>query len=120
MISLITFFILGLFVSFAWADDGIDITQPKKIAALTDIQKKIDSISQAVTGCMSTGKEHRACMCESEELILRFNEAVKALFETYPGLKTVDLVRFRMSNGMSVAQSLSGLKKQAQMKLSCN
>jgi len=117
---LLAILFLMLFTNFAWSDDGIDIIQPNKVAALTSIQKKIDSIGQAVTGCVGTGKKHGACMCESEELILNFNGAVEKLFETYTDLKTMDLVRFRMPNGMSVAQSLSGIKNQAQMKLSCN
>ena len=98
----------------------MDITEPQKVAALTGIQEKIDSISTAVGKCMNAGKSHGDCMCENEKLILNFNGAMEKLFETYPDLKAVDIVNFKMKNGLAVSQSLSGIKNQAQRKLSCN
>lgn len=109
-----------LLAGVAWSDEGIDITEPPKVAALSDLQERIDSISAAVTDCTSSGKDHGDCLCENEEPILDFNRAVEELFETYSDLKTADIVRFRTSDGMVVSQSLSGIKNQAQMKLNCN
>lgn len=108
-----------LLAGVAWSDEGIDITEPLKVAALSDLQERIDSISAAVTKCTSSGKDHGDCLCENEEPILDFNRAVDELFETYADLKTADIVRFRTSDGMVVSQSLSGIKNQAQMKLTC-
>ena len=114
-----TIFLLALLASVAWSDEGIDVTEPHKVAALSDLQEKIDSISTAVTECISSGKVHGDCLCENEEFILTFNRTVEEFFETYSDLKTADIVRFRMSDGMVVSQSLSGIKNQAQMKLDC-
>ena len=113
-------FFLALLGSVAWSDDGVDITEPQKVAALTELQEKIDSISAAVTECTRSGKDHSECLCENEKLILDFNRAVEELFETFPDLRTMDIVRFRMSNGLSVSQSLSGIKNQARTNLSCS
>lgn len=117
---LLTILLLALLASFAWSDDGVDITEPRKVAALTGLQEKIDSVSAGVGDCLKAGKAHSVCMCANEEIILNFNRTVKELFETYPDLKAVDLVRFKMPNGLSVAQNLSGIKNQARMKLSCH
>ena len=114
-----TIFLLALLAGVAWSDEGIDITEPLKVAALSDLQERIDSISAAVTECTSSGKDHGDCLCENEEPILDFNRAVEELFETYSDLKAADIVRFRTSDGMVVSQSLSGIKNQAQMKLKC-
>ena len=58
-------------------------------------------------------------MCESEKLILRFNNAVEQLFKKYPDLVAVDIVRFTTPDGLSVAQSLTGIRNQAQTNVSC-
>lgn len=115
-----TILLLVLLTSFAWSDDGVDIIESRKVAALTDLQEKMDSVSVAIKNCMGEGKAHSDCMCENEKIILKFNRTVKELFETHPDLKKLDLVRFKMPNGLSVGQSLTGIKNQAKMKLSCH
>jgi hypothetical protein len=111
-------FLAALFASAAWAGGSVEITDPRKVAALTALQEKIDSISAEVTECTGAGTEHGDCLCESEALILDFNGAVRKLFEIYPDLDAMDLVSFRMPDGMTVTQSLTGIRNQARMKLS--
>lgn len=41
---------MSLFILAAWSDDGVDITEPKEITALTELQEKIDTISSAEAG----------------------------------------------------------------------
>lgn len=67
MILLLTVLLLAFLASFAWSDDGVDITEPMKVSALTDLQEKIDSISAGVGGCMKAGKTHGDCMCENKK-----------------------------------------------------
>jgi hypothetical protein len=119
-ISLLTISLLALFKSFAWSGGPADITNPQKVAALTDISRKLDLISTAVTACMSAGKDHNKCMCENEKSILNFNEAVEEIFKTFPDLNTMDIVNFKTPKGMHHGVSLFGLKRQARTKLSCN
>ena len=114
-----TILFLTLVGSVAWSDDGVDITEPSRVAALTELQEILDSVSVAVTDCVGSGKEHGQCLCENEKSVLIFNKAVADLFETYPDLRSVDIVSFRLSNGSSVSQSLSGIRKQAQTPLNC-
>ena len=111
---------LALFSSFAWSIGPVDITNPPNISALTDISEKLGISSTAVTNCMSAGKAHGDCMCENEKSILNFNEAVEKLFETYPDLNALDIVNFKTPKGIYHGLSLSGLRKQARTKLSCN
>ena len=68
---------------------------------------------------METGKAHMDCMCESEKIILDFNSSVNNLFEIYPEFNDLDLVRFKSADGLSIAQSLEGIKAQANTSLSC-
>ncbi len=112
-------FFLATLAQFAWSDDGVDITGPSEVTALTGIQEKIDIISTVVTDCVNSGKDHGDCLCENEALILSFNQAVKQLFVTFPHLKTLDIVRFKTSTGEVVSQSLAGIEKQSEMKLTC-
>lgn len=112
--------LLGLSATVALSDDVIDVTDADKVAALTDIQDQVDSISAAVGECIAAGREHSVCLCESEDLILSFNNSVEQLQDNYPDLKTVDMVTFTMPSGLSVSQSLAGIRRQAQAKYSCN
>jgi hypothetical protein len=114
---LVIFFLLISHV--AWADDGVDITDPDLVSALLETQKKLDSISSSVMSCINSGNDHKVCMCENETLILDFNTAVIKLFEMHPELGKLDLVRLKTTDGTSVAQSLSGIKMQASSELSC-
>ena len=118
MHRLILFLVLVL-PGIVWAEGSFDITDPDQVAALSELQEKLDAISALVTPCVASGKDHRACMCESESLIIDFNEAVNTLFETYPALRTLDLVSFRRGDGMTASQSLSGIRNQAAMDLAC-
>jgi hypothetical protein len=67
MILLLTVLLVAFLASLAWSDDGIDITEPMKVSALTDLQEKIDSVSAGVGGCMKAGKAHGECMCENKK-----------------------------------------------------
>ena len=87
--------------------------------ALVAIQERLDSVSDAVMGCMDSGGEHKACLCEHKELIVQFNTSVKNLFLNHPDLEEFDLVRFKSSDGTRVAQSLKGIRKQASSDPSC-
>jgi hypothetical protein len=110
-----------VFVSInAEADDGVDITDERQVAALLSVQEKIDVVSSSVTECVNSGGVHNDCLCASREAIVAFNLAVESLFLAHPDLVSFDLVRFRDSDGNSVAQSLSGIKAQAAVELSCN
>ena len=42
------------------------------------------------------------------------------LFNAFPNLETIDLVHFKMPGGEAVSQSLSGIRQQAKMELTCN
>jgi hypothetical protein len=119
-IFLLTISLLALFTNFAWSGGPADITNPQKIAALTDISEKLGIVSTAVTNCMSAGKDHNNCMCENEKSILNFNEAVEKIFKTFPDLNAMDIVNFKSPKGEYHGVSLSGLKRQARTKLSCN
>jgi hypothetical protein len=103
----------------AWADEGVDITNPAQVSALQNLQEKLDSVATAIMGCMSSGKSHNACMCKHKELIVEFNKTANKLFLDYPGLKELDLVRFQSPEGESVAQSLKNIRKQASIEPSC-
>lgn len=103
----------------AGADDGVDITDERQAEALLAIQKKIDAVSAEVTECVSSGGVHNVCLCTSRQSINEFKQAVEALFSAHPDLKRFDLVRFRDLDGNTVAQSLSGIKVQATLELSC-
>jgi hypothetical protein len=114
-----TIFLLVLVTVVARSDEGVDITAPQQIAALTDIQEQIDLISAEVADCISSGKDHGDCFCENEKLVLNFNRAVAEFFATYPDLETVDIVRFAMADGLAVSQSLSGIENQARSERGC-
>ena len=103
----------------AWADDGIDITDPDQVSALLAVQEKIDSLSSSVMKCMDSGKGHKVCMCDNEALINDFNTTVNKLFELHPELGKLDIVRLKTSDGTSLAQSLSGIKTQANTAPDC-
>lgn len=104
----------------ALSDGSIDISEPNEVAALTELQEKLDTISLAVMLCIESGKDHSDCLCESEELILDFNKAVYQLFVTYPNLAGLDLVQFKTPDGDVISQSLSGLEKQSKTEPVCS
>ena len=81
MLRLALLFALG-FVGFVSADEGVDVSDPKQIAALAELQEKIDRIKEAVSGCLDSGKSHEDCLCENEILIRQFNRSVNELVET--------------------------------------
>jgi hypothetical protein len=112
--------ILVLVTVNAEADDGVDITDQRQVAALISLQEKIDVVSSAVTECVKSGGVHNECLCASRESIDAFKRAVESLFLAHPDLQSFDLVRFRDPDGNSVAQSLSGIKAQAALELSCS
>ncbi len=58
-------------------------------------------------------------MCDNEALILEFNAAVNKFFEMHPEPGKLDFIRLNTTDGTSLAQSLSGLKLQASIELSC-
>ena len=106
--------------SIMWSDDdGVDIIDQSQVTALSKVQEQIDSISTAVTDCISSGKGHNDCLCENSVLIVQFKQTVADLFKTYPEFKTLDIVRFKDSNGVWISQSLTGIKVQANLKLTC-
>jgi len=84
--------LLVTIANFVWADEGVDITNPIQVLALVAIQERLDSVSDAVMGCMDSGGEHKACLCEHKELIVQFNTSVKNLFLNHPDLEEFDLV----------------------------
>ena len=102
------------------ADDGVDITDERQVTALLSVQEKIDVVSSAVTDCINSGGVHNECLCASRQSIEDFKQAVESLFLAHPNLEPFDLVRFRDLDGNAVAQSLSGIKVQAALELSCN
>ena len=102
-----------------WADDGVEITDPDQVSALLEVQEKIDSLSSSVMNCMDSGKVHKACMCDNEALINEFNTTANKLFELHPELEKLDIVRLKTKDGTSLAQSLSGIKTQANTAPDC-
>lgn len=102
-----------------WSDDDIDITDADQVSALLAVQEKIDSLSSNVMKCMDSGKEHKACMCDNKALINDFNEKVNTLFELHPELEKLDLIRLKTTDGTPLAQSLSGIKIQANTAPDC-
>ena len=112
--------LLTVIMTFVWADEGVDITNPVQVAELHRVQEKLDMVSNAIMGCMDSGEEHAACLCQHKELIIRFNSSVKTLFLDHPELGELDLVRFKSPDGNYVGQSLEGLRKQANVEPSCN
>jgi len=111
--------LLVFFTLNAGADDGVDITDEREAEALLAIQEKIDAVSSEVAECVSSGGVHNVCLCASRQSIDEFKQAVEALFSAHPDLESFDLVRFRDLDGNTVAQSLSGIKAQAALELSC-
>ena len=109
-----------LFSVSAFAEGNLDITDPKMIADLVELDSIISSISSGVTGCMESGKEHKTCMCENRELFARFSDAATTFFNKYPQLDGQDLVNFKNPEGVLVNLSLETAKRQAAMKLSCD
>lgn len=106
-------------VTLLWADEGVDITDPSRIAALVAIQENLDTVSAAVMECMDAGKPHHDCMCEHKELVTRFNDSVTRAFSKHPELEQYDLVRFKSPDGIWISQSLGNLEKQAGAVLLC-
>ncbi len=111
---------LLIWTQAAWSDASVDISEPSEVAALTELQEKVDGISSAVMFCINSGKEHADCLCESKALILDFNSAVERLFTTFPRLAGLDMVSFKKANGAVISQSLSGLEKQSKTALVCS
>ncbi len=111
--------LLAFVISSVRADDGADITDPGQVAGLSNLQDQIDSISTAIMSCMDSGKDHKTCMCQHNDMIAEFNASVGRLFSNHPELKKFDLVRFRAPDGMWVSQSLEGIKRQAESEQVC-
>jgi hypothetical protein len=49
-------YFLAAFAHNAVSDDGVDITHPNEVAALTELQATLDTVSTAVSNCMGSGK----------------------------------------------------------------
>lgn len=111
--------LLATNANFVWADEGIDITNPSQVSALVAISERLDAVSTAIMGCMDSGKGHNTCLCEHKGLVIQFNTSVNNLSLNHPDLEKYDLVRFKSPDGMWIAQSLKGLKKQASSEPSC-
>ncbi len=111
--------LLAVITNLIWADEGVDITNPVQVSELNHLQDKLDSVSNAIMGCMDSGEEHNVCICKHKELIIHFNNSVNKLFMNHPDLGELDLVRFKSPNGNWVAQSLEGIRKQANIEPSC-
>ena len=112
--------LLAVIMTFVWADEGVDITNPVQVAELHQVQEKLDMASNAIMGCMDSGEELAACLCQHKELIIQFNSSVKTLFLNHPDLGELDLVRFKSPDGNYVAQSLEGIRKQANVEPACD
>ena len=111
--------LLAVITNSIWADEGVDITNPVQVSELHNLQEKLDSVSNAIVGCMGSGEEHNDCICKHKELIIQFNRSVNNLFLNHPDLGELDLVRFKSPSGNYVAQSLEGIRKQANIEPSC-
>ena len=103
----------------AWAEGAIDVADPVLVSELNRLQDQVDTVSTAIMGCMETGREHQACMCEHRGKITQFNATVHGLMSRHPTLATLDLVQFRAADGVSVAQSLNAIRAQAASEPSC-
>ncbi len=55
--KLIMTILLVTIANFAWADNGIDIKNPTQVSNLLLVQERLESVSNAVMGCMDLGKE---------------------------------------------------------------
>ncbi len=117
--KLILTILVATIANFVWADEGVDITNPTQVLELVKIQERLDSVSTAVMGCMDSGREHNACLCQYKELIIQFNRSVNNLFPNHPSLEKYDLVRFKSPDGTWVTQSLKSIRKQASLDPSC-
>lgn len=111
---------LTIFTTCAWADEGVDISDPEQVSVLYDLQQKLDAVSTSIMGCMEAGEEHKSCMCKHKVLIVEFNTTVKDLFISYPEFKNLDLVRFKAPDGMWISQSLESIQQQAGQEPLCN
>ena len=96
-----------------WADEETLIEDPSLVSQLNLIQINLDKISSTIMSCLDSGKEHSACMCQSKEIIIQFNNSVKSLIQNNKAIENLDLVRFKSTDGTWVTQSLHGLLKQA-------
>ena len=105
--------------NFAWADEGVDITNPNQVLELVTIEEKLDTVSTAIMACMDSGKEHKPCLCEHKEKIIQFNASAKNLFVNHPELEKYDLVRFKTQDGTLINLSLKGIRKQASIDPQC-
>jgi hypothetical protein len=110
----------GVLISVpVFADANMDITEPKMVAQLVELDAIISAISAGVMGCMDSGNEHKQCMCENKDLFAKFSGAANNFVESYPQLDDQDLVNFKNPDGVLVNLSLETAKRQADMKLSC-
>ena len=99
--------------SYLFAGEEVLIEDPDLVAQLNKIQMNLDEVSLAIATCLESGKEHSICMCESKEIIIKFNASVKSLIEEHKDFSNLDLLRFKSTDGSWVTQSLEGLLKQA-------
>ncbi|MEH6626148.1 MAG: hypothetical protein V7739_06885 [Motiliproteus sp.] len=112
MKKLILFYLIVI-ANISFANDEMLIEDSKLIAQLDTIQQNLDNVSTSVMSCIDSGKDHSSCLCESKEMIIKFNDSVETLFRENQKLKKHDLVRFKSIDGSWVTQSLQGLLKQA-------
>jgi len=112
--------LLTTFTNVTWGDEGVDIFDPVQATELRNVQDKLDLVSTAIMGCMDSGEKYKACLCKHKELIIQFNTSVDKLFTNHPVLGTLDIVRFKATDGTWISQSLVGIKKQASAEQSCN
>ncbi len=96
-----------------WADEETLIEDPTLVSQLNLIQINLDKVSSTIMNCMDTGKEHPACMCQSRDIIIQFNNSVNLLIQNNKAIENLDLVRFKSTDGIWVTQSLNGLLTQA-------
>ena len=105
--------------NFAWADEGVEITNPNQVLELVIIEEKLDTVSTAIMVCMDSGKTHKPCLCEHKEKIIQFNASAKNFFVDRPELEKYDLVRFKTQDGTIINSSLISIRKQASIDPQC-
>ena len=69
--------LLTVITNTVWAYEGVDITNPAQVSELHNLQEKLDSVSNAIMGCMNSGEEHKVCICKHKELVIQFNTSAK-------------------------------------------
>jgi len=111
--------LLACITYLAWADEGVDITNPKQVSVLHNLQESLASVTTAIMGCIDSGNSHGSCICKHKVLITQLNKNTNKLFLDHPEFKDLDLVRFKSPEGEHIALSLEGIRKQASVEPSC-